>query len=146
MAADLKTRILDRLIDGGDWMNRAALAAGLSSSPVAQDEALADLVIEGRAEYLKGKGYRLAGGVLQRRAAQLLRRKRLCRAVLGHQEADQYVLGVAEMRQVCPGAELSLVMYEMVLPMPAPGPQHLEQHMRQMQAVVDFSKQGCERG
>ena len=140
MAVDLKTQMLGRLIDSGTWLDRAALVAGLSSSPLAQEDALADLVIEGKAVYRQAVGYRLAGSAVQRRAAFLLRQSRTAKAVFARQEKDEYRIGVAQMCQLQAGAELSLVMYEMSMPIPANGPDYLAQHTRQVQGVIDFSQ------
>ena len=143
---DLKTQMLLRLIDAGDWMARTALVAELSSSPPAIEDALADLVIEGKSEYRSGYGYRLAGGVQARRAAWLLRRRNAPRATVGEQIKGEYRLGVAEMQPIGPGGELSLVMFEMSIPMPADGPEQLDKHMRQIRAISDYSTRGIERG
>jgi hypothetical protein len=138
MATDLKTQMLERLIDAGSWMRRADLVAGLSSSPLAQEDALADLVIEGKAAY-SSQGYQLAGGVMAKRAAWLLRRKNTARAVYGEEVKGEYRVGVAEMRQMGARNELSLVIYELAMPMPAPGPDALEKHLRQVRGVMDLS-------
>jgi hypothetical protein len=142
VAADLKTRMLERLIDGGTWVSREALAEGLSTSPLAQEDALADLVIEGLAEFRQGSGYRLAGSAVQRRAVLMLRKQGTRRSVFAHESKGQYRVGVAELQKLGQTEALSLVMYEMVLPMPEPGPDALGQHLRQVQGVVDFSMRG----
>jgi hypothetical protein len=137
MASDLKTQMLERLIDAGSWLMRHELVVGLSSSsPLAIEDALADLVIEGKAEFRQAGGYRLAGGALARRAAYLLRTERKGRAVFGQQDGANYRVGVAEMRQLGARLEKTLVMYEVAMPMPPSGPKHLEQHMRQVWGVV----------
>lgn len=135
MPSDLKTQMLERLIDCGTWMMRRDLVEGLSRSPLAIEDALADLVIEGRAEFRQQGGYRLAGGALARRAAYMLRKERTCRAVFGQQVGSEYRFGVAEMRQLGARLEKTLVMYELAMPMPPSGPKHLEEHMRQVMAV-----------
>lgn len=141
MPSDLKTRMLERLIDSGTWMVRRDLVAGLSSSPPAIEDALADLVIEGKAEFRQQGGYRLAGGALERRAAYLLRSERSCRAVFGQQGGADYRVGVAEMRQLGPRLEKTLVMYEVAMPMPPDGPKHLDLHQRQVWGVVQGAMQ-----
>lgn len=131
----LKNTMHKRLMDAGTWISREALGDGASTSRAAIDDALADLVLEGKAEFRHAVGYRLAGTELTRQAVKKLRAESLSRAVLGRQVKDQYRVGVAEQRK-----ELGLVMYELALPMPAPGPDQLVQHMRQIDAVVAFTK------
>jgi hypothetical protein len=137
MATDLKTQMLHRLIDANNWVSRADLAAGLSSSPLAQDDALSDLVIDGKAEYRNGM-YRLAGSPEVRRAAQLLRKDGLGRQVVSRRVKDEFRVGVAEMRKVGAAQELSLVMYEMELPMPEPHPDRMDEHFCRLQKLTDF--------
>lgn len=139
MAVDLKTQMLYRLVDSGEWLSRLELVADLSSSPPAIEDALSDLVIEGKAEYRSGFGYRLAGGVMARRAAWLLRRKRTARAVVGQRVKGDYQVGVAELRRTGQRNELTLVMYEMAVPMPPDDMEHLDECMRRIKAVQDFS-------
>lgn len=67
----LSVVMLERLLASGHWMTRDALADGASSSPVAIDDALADLVLEKRAQYLRGVGYRAVGADAQRPASGL---------------------------------------------------------------------------
>lgn len=129
--------MLDRLMASGTWMSRHALAQGASTSMLAIDDALADLVLEKKAEYRQSVGYRLAGSELTRAAAKTLREKGLIRAVCGRQVKGEYCVGVAEQHQA-----IGLVMYEMTMPMPAPGPMFLAQHLVQVQQVVEFSKRG----
>lgn len=139
MPSDLKNQMLERLIDCGSWMMRRELVAGLSSSPPAIEDALADLVIEGKAEFRQQGGYRLAGGALERRAAYLLRQERTHRAVYGQQVGTDYRVGVAELRCLGERQERTLVMYEVAMPMPPSGPKHLEQHMRQVWGVAGLA-------
>jgi biotin operon repressor len=142
----LRRVMVERLIDSGTWCSGVELAAGLSASPVAIEDALADLVIEGQAEFRQAEGYRLAGGVQARRAAWLLRNRkntqggRLRRAAFGTELGGNYRVGVAEMRNGvdCGPDGLGLVMYELVMPMPPEGPDQVAHHMSQVQAVVDF--------
>lgn len=54
----LKTVMLERLVASGAWMTRQDLAQGASCSPWAIDDALADLVLEHKAVYRAGVGYR----------------------------------------------------------------------------------------
>lgn len=148
MPSDLKTQMLHRLVDSGDWMSRLELVADLSSSPPAIEDALSDLVIEGKAEYRSGAGfgYRLAGGVMARRAAWLLRRRRNARAVYGERVQDNYQVGVAEMRRLEGQQELTLVMYEVSVPLPPDDLEHLDECMQRINAVRDFSMREFERG
>jgi hypothetical protein len=131
----LKDVMLGRLMDSGTWMDREALAAGASLCSLAIDDALADLVLEGKAEYRQGVGYRLRGTDLARQACKKLRDEGLSRAVLGRQVKGEYRVGVAERHDT-----LNLVMYELALPMPAPGPDQLVQHMRQIDGVIAFAQ------
>ena len=50
-ARSLKTRMLERLVMSPGWLTPATLAAGLSTSRPAIEDALADLVIEKKADY-----------------------------------------------------------------------------------------------
>ena len=124
-------------MDCGTWMQRDALAANASSSPAAIDDALADLVLDGLAEYRMAIGYRLAGTVMTRKALRLMRAKGARRGVYGQQVKGEYRVGVAEQYDV-----LGLVMYELALPMPEAGPEGLAQHLRQVDAVMKFSTRG----
>ena len=138
VATDLKTQMLERLMDAGDWLTRNALARNLSNSPPAIEDALADLVIESKAEFSAKTGYRLAGGATARRAAQLLRKRGLRRQVVAEPNKSKggYCIGVAEMRALSAGQALSLVMYEMAVP-PIPGP-FGPAHQRQLEAMMNF--------
>lgn len=130
----LKTVMLERLMDGGTWIGREALAKGASTSVHAIDDALADLVLEGKAEWRQGSGYRLAGTELCRTAMKQLRAEGLSRSILGRQVKAEYRVGVAARCDI-----LNLVMYELALPMPPDGPDHLAQHMRQAEAILKFT-------
>lgn len=133
----LKAVMLERLMDCGTWMDRHALAANASLCAMAIDDALADLVIEGKAEYREHVGYRLAGTPVARRAVRMLQREKVSRAVYSQQVGKEYRVGVAERRE---GADaLGVVMYELALPMPAPGPKAAQQHLAQVQALCDFT-------
>jgi len=134
-ARSLKTVMHERLMDSGSWLSRDALASNASTSPPAIDDALADLVMEGKAEFRQAVGYRLVGSELVRAAVKKLRAEGLSRQVLGRQVKAEYRVGVAERHDV-----LGLVMYELALPMPPDGPDHLNQHKRQMDALLEFTK------
>ena len=131
----LKDVMLERLMDCGTWMSREALAKGASTSAPAIDDTLADLVLERRAEYRQAVGYRLAGTELTRAALKKLRAEGLARSVLGCQVKDEYRVGVAERHDI-----FNLVMYELALPMPPAGPDYLSQHMAQLNAVIEFTR------
>jgi hypothetical protein len=137
MATDLKTQMLERLIKCGAWMLRDELVRSLSTCAPAIEDALADLVIEGKAEYRPEAGYRLTGSVLVRRAAHLRQRKGLAKAVYGEQVGKEYRVGVAEMKRLGHRNEVSLVLYEMAMPMPPAG--DIEAHQRQVQGIINFS-------
>lgn len=122
-------------MDSGTWMSRAALAKGASTSPAAIDDALADLVLEKKAEYRQAVGYRLAGTEMARLAAKKLRAEGLARSVCARQVKDEYRVGVAEQRRA-----LGLVMYELAMPMPPEGPGFLDALQRQVDAVIEFTK------
>lgn len=122
-------RVRDELIASGTWVARARLGH-LSSSVVALDDALADLVIEGRAEFREAVGYRIAGTELTRGALRRLHRHpELNRVVLAKQKDLQLRLGVAERRQA-----IGLVSYEMELP-PAADP---ESALAQAQTFLNY--------
>lgn len=129
----LRVVMLERLVDSGTWMSRDELASNASSSPPAIDDALADLVVEGKAEFRQAVGYRLAGTELARAAAKKLRAEGLVRSVCGRQVKDEYRVGVAEQRD-----GLGLVMYELAMPMP----DSLDGHLRQVNAVIEFTRRG----
>lgn len=138
MTTPLKTVLLRRLMASGTWMRRAELTQGCSTSPLAIEDALADLVIDRQAVYRDDVGYRLSGTPLARQAAKTLLEKGLARAVCGRQVKDEYLVGVAEQQ-----AELGLVMYELAMPMPASGPEFVAEHLRQVDAVIEFSTRGA---
>lgn len=133
IARPLKAVMLERLMDGGTWISREALAKGASTSVHAIDDALADLVLERRAEWRQGSGYRLAGTEMTRAAVKQLRADGLSRSVCGRQVKNEYRVGVAEVR----GG--GLVMYELELPMPPAGPDHLPLHLLQIDQILKFT-------
>ncbi|WP_367846430.1 hypothetical protein [Rhodoferax sp. WC2427] len=138
-ARPLAAVLVERLVAAGTWVNRATLVRGLSTSAVALEDALADLVVDAKAEWRDGAGYRLAGGLLARQAAQKRQAGGHARQVLGREINGAYRVGVAEL---VPG--VGPVMYELVLPLPGAGPQFMAQHQKQVQAVMDFSMRGSE--
>lgn len=133
----IKTQLLRRLVAAGTWQRREVLAHRLEKSPMAKllvEDALADLLMEGKAVYRADAGHRLSGTPLCRQAAKDLQEKHLARAVRSKQVGQEYLVGVAQAH-----AELGMVMYELALPMPAAGPDFIAQHMKQINAVVDLT-------
>ena len=128
----LKTRMLNRLLGAAGWTQRDALAKGLSTCPMAIDDALADLVVEDAAEFKQGVGYRLKGTVLCREAMRMLKRERLQRAVKVATSGDRVRIGVAEHT---PG--FGLVMYELELPAVALGDG--PNYQKQLNAILKFT-------
>lgn len=137
----LKDQMLERLMTASGWLTPVAMAAGLSTSRMAIEDALADLVVEQSADYKPAAGYRLKGTVLCRQALRLLKTHGGTRAVRGHPAEGVYRLGVAEAR-----ADLGLVMYELALPLPPDGPDHLRLHLLQVDAILKFTKEGEANG
>lgn len=126
----LKAVMLDRLMDCGTWLTMEQLAEGASTSQPAIEDAVADLVLEGKAEYREAVGYRLAGTALTRAAVVGMRRNGTRRHVVAQQIKNEYRAGVAEQR-----AELGVVMYELAMPLAT----EVAGHMRQVRAVMDLA-------
>lgn len=129
----LDMRLVDALADSADWMTPNALQVAVRCSKVALEDALSDLVIEGRVTWRENVGYRLSATQLCRLAAQQMRRRGLKAAVMGRVEGGEYLVGVAEQR-----SDIGLVMYELALPLPAPGPDFLEAHLKQVNGVLGY--------
>lgn len=127
----LKPVMLERLTDAGTWLSREELVADLSNCMPAIEDALADLVLEGHADYREGSGYRLAGTFLARQAAKQLRAKGTRYAVRAAQHGQHFRVGVAE---VMP--RLGLVMYELSMPLPDAGPEALDKQLAITNALV----------
>lgn len=127
-----RTRALNMLIDAGTWVSRDELDA-LSACTPAVDDALADLVVEGLAEHRENAGYRLAATPAARRAALLLRKTGNRTVAVGQPGKDFYSVGVADTLP-----NVGLVLYELQVPNPEPGPEALQQHLAQVQGVVGF--------
>jgi len=127
-----RKRAVDLLVRAGTWVSRAELST-LSTCVPAVDDALADLIVEGVAEYRENVGYRLAGTPAARRAAQLMAKSGRRAAAVGVPGPDFYRVGVAEQR-----AQLGLLMYELALPNPEPGPAALQKHLAQVEGVIAF--------
>jgi hypothetical protein len=107
----LRDRMLNRLLGAQGWTKGDALCAGLSTSPVAIEDALADLVVDGQVEYRAQLGYRLAGTALCREAARKLKTDKCQRAVKAVPFEGGYRIGVAELRD-----RVGLVLYELEVP------------------------------
>nr|WP_315242148.1 hypothetical protein [uncultured Albidiferax sp.] len=126
--------LVERLVAAGTWVNRPTLVRGLSTSTVALEDALADLVVGGKAEWRDGSGYRLVGGQLARQAAQKRQAVDGYLHVLGKDGPSVYRVGVAERFE-----GLGVVMYELELPLPAPGPNFMKQYQRIVESILPFS-------
>ena len=140
MSTPIKMQLLRRLVAAGTWQRRDVLAHRLENSPVATllvEDALADLVVEGKAVYRADVGYRLSGTALCRQAAKTLQTDKLARAVCAKQVGREYLVGVAQAHK-----DLGMVMYELAMPMPEPGPEALTQHLKQVDAVIALTTGG----
>lgn len=137
----LKDLMLERLMLATGWTSGPDLAEGLSTSEPAIEDALADLVIEGKADFKEAVGYRLKASVLCRHAARMLKTQGTRLAVKGHpfegngKTADTYRVGIAEQRD-----DIGLVMYELEMPMPPKGPDSLQQHLSQIDGIINFAE------
>lgn len=142
----VKDRMLLRLMaaEGDGYLTRHELGQGLSSSPSVVEDAVADLVAEGKAVHGAHLGYRLAGTELCRQAARQLVQMAphptggFRRATVGRQRGPETLLGVAETCEAVAG--LGVVMYELALPKPV----GLDDTLAQAQAMVDFSMRGTD--
>lgn len=127
----LRAAVIRELLRCGGWVQREALD-GLTSSVVALDDVLADLVVDGEAEHRRHIGYRLTGSALVRHACQRLEQDpTLQRAVVGYERATeegvQTVLGMAQRHPDLPGG---MVGYELALPVVGSQSEGLTQAMR----------------
>lgn len=117
----LKDRMLRRLMLAVRWVSGAELAAGLSTSAPAVEDALADLVLEGLAEFDADRGYRLSCTQLCRDVLRELRldiakseqKNKFRRRFLLQDFGDCMRVGVAEHRP-----NTGLLVYELELPFP----------------------------
>lgn len=137
----LGEQLLGRLQAAGTWVSREVLVQGLGRCTLTLDEALADLVVQGRVQFKAAVGYRLVGEQLARQAAAALARpdgQGLGRVVLGRQVGDVYRVGVAQRA----AGGLDAVMFELALPMPT-GPDALGAHVAQVQAVLGWAQGGA---
>lgn len=142
-AVPLRTKVLRVLLTQGTWVDRTALNHLTTCQP-ALDDVLADLVIDGHAEFKKFAGYRLCGGPQVRAArVQLMTDPALVRAVSAvEQQTDagpQLVMGVAERLPELGGA---VVTYQVALPV-CGSPSEL---LAQAQALAGFFKTGLVAG
>ena len=117
MTGDLRSQVLQVLAEAGTWVDRPALAH-LTTCVPALDDALADLVVEGRVEHQRFVGYRLAVSALARASLLKLQQEpQLRRAVsaktVEKQGRSQMLMGVA---QRCPDLGGALVTYDLALP------------------------------
>lgn len=117
MTTPLRNKVLRVLLTQGTWVERAAFNTLTTCQP-ALDDVLADLVIEGHAEFKRHVGYRLLGGPQVREARlQLMTDPTLVRAVAAaevpREAGAQLVMGVAERRPELGGG---VVTYQLELP------------------------------
>lgn len=139
----LKDRMETRLTLATRWVSGAELAAGLSSSQPAIEDALADLVAEQIAEYREGRGYRLNASALCREAIRKLQleirvseqKNKFRRHLQGQVFGEKYRVGVAEHR---PG--FGVVMYEAELDLPDDGGD-INKQAANLLAIADLSMQ-----
>lgn len=139
----LRTKVLRVLLTKGTWVQREALNPLTTCQPALED-VLADLVIEGHAEFKRYAGYRLLGGPQVREArVQLMTDPTLLRAVAAAEvqtdAGQQLVMGVAERRADLGGA---VVTYQMELPV-CGSPSEL---LAQATALAGFCKTGLLAG
>ena len=109
----LKNKMARRLLLAVRWVTADELADGLSTCPAAIEDALADLVLEGCAEYKPRVGYRAAASDTCRDALRQLMLGKHARHVVGRPFENVLRLAVAERR-----AGLGVVSYELELPLP----------------------------
>ena len=132
----LKTRMLDRLVAANGWVVPQVLVEGLSTSPVAIEDALADLVVEQLAEFMPAAGYRFKATYLCRQAARQLVQSDDRRVVLARPDGNTFRVGVAQ--RMASG----LMVYELEMPLPPAGAQHLPQHQQQVDLILKLTTQG----
>lgn len=131
----LRGKVMGLLIDSGSWVRREELAP-LTTCVPALDDALADLVEAGQAEFRVNVGYRMTGSLAVRRAAWLQRHRKVKKAVFAEPDKSDglFHVGVAEEIE---GA--GNVLWEITFPMPEPGPEALQQHLAQVDQVLEFA-------
>lgn len=139
----LRTKVLRLLLTKGTWVQREAFNPLTTCQPALED-VLADLVIDGHAEFKRHVGYRLLGGPQVRDArVQLMADPTLVRAVAAAEvqtdAGQQLVMGVAERRPELGGA---VVTYQMELPVCG---SHSEL-LAQATALAEFCKTGLLAG
>jgi hypothetical protein len=129
----LTAYLVDALVEAGTWMSRDELAAVRECSDVALDDALADLVVAGRAKWHRSMGYRLDATPPCRLAAQKRVRDGTRLAVVGVPRKDGYHVAVAEERE-----DIGLLLYELAFPVPGPDEDPVALQLRIADAVIDF--------
>lgn len=117
MKGGLRSDVLQVLAQAGTWVPRQGLDH-LTTSKLALDDVLADLVTEGLAEFQQFVGYRLAMSPLARKALQKLQlephdRRAVEAETVEKRGKSQVRMGVAER---CPGLGGGFVTYDMALP------------------------------
>lgn len=116
-SAPLRSAVLDVLARAGTWVPRTDLDRLTTCAP-ALDDVLADLVVEGLAEFQQFVGYRLAISPLARQALQKLKlqpqdTRSVQAQTIEKNGRSQVRLGVAERRADLGG---QVVTYDMTLP------------------------------
>lgn len=133
----LRALLLERLMDAGTWVEPVPLCQGLTTCQMALEDALADLVVDGKVVFRLAVGYRLAGGPEVRRAAQLMRRARSSRGAFMREVvrkgADGQGRQAFALGMVWDRPDVGLVQFEVDLP--AVG---LDGQLAYAQRVVDF--------
>lgn len=93
----LPAQLLEALALAGTWVGRVHLVAQFPGrSPVAVEEALADLVSDGQAQYRANVGYRLAGELVARMAAKVAKAEGLEVAGVVGGKGSSCAIGVAQ--------------------------------------------------
>jgi hypothetical protein len=130
----LRKQALNLLADSESWVERSAFDA-LSTCRPAVDDVLADLVIEGQADFRQYVGYRLAGGPLLRKAVRRLRHQPKLRRVAVWREHEQgLAVGIAERRALSEeDTDESVFAYGLNFP-PEPDPAKRMEPVAQLEA------------
>ncbi len=140
----LADRMLTRLQLATRWVTGEELAAGLTTSRVAAEDALGDLVAEGMAEYSADAGYRLNASQLCREAVRALQleirtseqKNKFRRHVRCQAFENKCRVGVAEHRP-----REGQFMYELELDLPDDGGD-INLRAAQLLAIANKSIQG----
>lgn len=139
----LRMRVMEALLTQGPWVQRAVLDR-LTTSALALEDVLADLVIEGAAEFKPSVGYRACGSPLVRHArAQLVRDPSVFRHVAAREEVvDGKARLMAGFAVRTPGQAVEAVAFELELP-PAGSPDEL---IAQGKRLLDLCGKGDTHG